>query len=320
MRVIAVFAGVLLLTGCAGTAAETSGSSGNQPVESNVATESPSRTVLKVSETATCHAIIGDDGGIVVKAANFLTDMTEISESTVAEATVIGNALDGAASTASERFEQLLVTMKEPFDDFIDSYEKNVTFEFVAERFKASSSEVVEVCGTLITSPALQAPTPVQSSSALPSVASSTEDAAEVESKEQAQAKKEAEAKAAAEAEAKKKADAEAKAEAEAKAKAEADAGSTSQQNARRLAENYLEYTAFSRKGLINQLKYEGFSVKDATWALDHMSVDWNAQAAAMAKNYIDYTAFSKKSLTEQLIYEGFTPKQAQYGVSKTGL
>ncbi|PQZ92148.1 hypothetical protein CQ018_11525 [Arthrobacter sp. MYb227] len=126
--------------------------------------------------------------------------------------------------------------------------------------------------------------------------------------------------KAAVEAEAKEKAEAEEKLAAEAEAKEELESGTTSQQNARRLAENYLEYSAFPRKSLISQLKYEGFSVKDATWALDHMSVDRNAQAAASAKNYLEYTAFSQKSLTEQLIYEGFTPKQATYGVSKTGL
>lgn len=320
MRVIAVLASVLLLTGCAGAQPNTNDSFSSQPPAPSPSTESSARNSIQVSETATCHAIIGDDGGIVVDAANFLTDMTEINESTVAEAKVIGNSLDGAASTASERFVQLLGTMKEPFEDFVDSYDKQVTFEFVAERFKASSSEVLEVCGTLITSPALQAPTPSESSSAPSAVASSAEAAAaaEAEAKKEAQAKEEAEAKAAAEAEAKKKA--EEKLEAEAEAKEELESGTTSQQNARRLAENYLEYSAFSRKGLISQLKYEGFSVKDATWALDHMSVDWNAQAAASAKNYLEYTAFSKKSLTQQLIYEGFTPKQAAYGVSKTGL
>ncbi|PQZ92147.1 hypothetical protein CQ018_11520 [Arthrobacter sp. MYb227] len=121
-----------------------------------------------------------------MEAANFLTDMTEINESTVAKAKVIGNALDGAASTASERFGQLLGTMKESFDDFVESYDKRVTFEFVAERFKASSSEVLEVCGTLITSPALHAPSPSQSSSSSSSVASSADDdaAAEVEAQE----------------------------------------------------------------------------------------------------------------------------------------
>ncbi len=34
-------------------------------------------------------------------------------------------------------------------------------------------------------------------------------------------------------------------------------------------AESYIEYTAFSRTGLIKQLKYEGFSTKDSTFAVD---------------------------------------------------
>lgn len=337
MRIVSALACTLLLVGCAGT---DSGAKGELNVQSpipTVTTEPTARSPHEISEKSTCHVIIGDDGGAVVKAVSFLTEMTEINESTVAQATTIRNALDGAASTSSVRFQQLLTIMKEPFDDFIDSYDKGVTFEFVAERFKTSTNEVLEVCGTLISSPALEAPTSFPSSTpeALSNDVHSENDAGnETNISTESEARKKAEAdrkaKAAEEVRAKEKAETDAKAkeearlkekaEAEAIAKEEAELGTTSQQNARRLAEDYLDYSAFSRKGLINQLKYEDFSVKDATWALDHMSVDWNAQAVAMAKDYLEYTAFSKKGLTDQLIYEGFTPKQAQYGVSKTGL
>ncbi|WP_329604319.1 Ltp family lipoprotein [Mycolicibacterium fortuitum] len=50
-----------------------------------------------------------------------------------------------------------------------------------------------------------------------------------------------------------------------------------SQRNAVRTAKSYLSYTAFSRKGLIQQLEYEGFSTVDATFAVDSIAVDWNA-------------------------------------------
>lgn len=42
-------------------------------------------------------------------------------------------------------------------------------------------------------------------------------------------------------------------------------ASTVSQRNAVRTAEDYLDYTAFSREGLIQQLEYEGFSTEDAT-------------------------------------------------------
>jgi hypothetical protein len=95
-----------------------------------------------------------------------------------------------------------------------------------------------------------------------------------------------------------------------------------SQQNAVRKAEDYLDYTAFSRSGLINQLvEFEGFSTEEATFAVDHLTVDWNEQAAKKAKDYLDYTAFSRSGLINQLVeFEGFTPAQAQYGVATTGL
>ncbi|MDQ0030150.1 hypothetical protein J2S89_001975 [Arthrobacter bambusae] len=109
------------------------------------------------------------------------------------------------------------------------------------------------------------------------------------------------------------------KAAAEQRAAAAA-AGTASQQNALRTAAQYLNYSAFSRTGLIGQLEYEKYSTEDATWAVDRVTVDWNVQAAKSAKEYLKFTAFSRGGLVDQLIYEGFTPEQAEYGASQTGL
>ncbi|WP_425310552.1 Ltp family lipoprotein [Ammonicoccus fulvus] len=93
-----------------------------------------------------------------------------------------------------------------------------------------------------------------------------------------------------------------------------------SQRQAVRKANDYLDYSAFSRKGLIDQLEYEGFSTADATFAVDNIKVDWNEQAAKKAQDYLDYSAFSRQSLIDQLEYEGFTTKQAEHGVKAVGL
>jgi hypothetical protein len=151
-------------------------------------------------------------------------------------------------------------------------------------------------------------------------------DASAAKSKADADAKAKADAdaaaaKATADAEAKAKADADAAA---AKAKAAADAaakaGTVSQQSAQRKAASYLDFSAFSRSGLIGQLEYNKFSTEDATWAVDHVTVDWNAQAAKKAKSYMEFSSFSHASLVDQLVYNGFTAEQAEYGVSTTGL
>ena len=92
---------------------------------------------------------------------------------------------------------------------------------------------------------------------------------------------------------------------------------SPGQQNALRSAADYLDYTAFSRQGLIDQLKFEDYSEADATWAVDHLTVDWNQQAALMAEDYLDYTSFSRQGLVDQLVFSGFTPAEAEYGVSQ---
>ncbi|SCX56329.1 Host cell surface-exposed lipoprotein [Klenkia marina] len=92
------------------------------------------------------------------------------------------------------------------------------------------------------------------------------------------------------------------------------------QQNAQRKAQDYLSFTAFSRSSLIDQLEYEGFSVEDATFAVDTITVDWNQQAAEKAEEYLSFTSFSRSGLVDQLVFEGFTAEQAEFGVSQTGL
>ncbi|MET3773233.1 MULTISPECIES: Ltp family lipoprotein [Arthrobacter] len=143
---------------------------------------------------------------------------------------------------------------------------------------------------------------------------------AEADAAAKAKADADAAAKAEADAAAKAKAEADAAAKAAAEAEAAAKRGTLSQQNALRAAADYLDYTAFSRTGLIEQLEYEKYSLDDATWAVDRVTVDWNVQAAKAAKQYLEYTSFSRSGLVDQLLYEGYTPEQAEYGVSTTGL
>lgn len=98
------------------------------------------------------------------------------------------------------------------------------------------------------------------------------------------------------------------------------------QKNALKSAENYLSFAPFSRAGLIKQLSSsagDGFSVKDATYAADHVKVDWNEQAAKAAKNYLEISPFSRAGLIKQLSSpagDGFTIEQATYGAKKAGL
>jgi hypothetical protein len=92
------------------------------------------------------------------------------------------------------------------------------------------------------------------------------------------------------------------------------------QQNARESAKSYLSTSAFSRMGLIEQLTFEGYSKKDAAYAVKAISPNWNEQAAKAAKSYLDTSSFSRSGLIEQLVFEGYTRAQAEYGVSKTGL
>lgn len=101
------------------------------------------------------------------------------------------------------------------------------------------------------------------------------------------------------------------------------------QQNAIRSAESYLGFTAFSRKGLIQQLTSEygeGFDLADAEFAVAAIEasggVDWNEQAAKSAQSYLELTSFSRQGLYEQLTSEygeKFTPEQAEYALKAVG-
>jgi hypothetical protein len=97
------------------------------------------------------------------------------------------------------------------------------------------------------------------------------------------------------------------------------------QQNAVRSAREYLNFTAFSRQGLIDQLSSaygSGYSVNDATIAVDSLNVDWNAEAVQSAKDYLKLTGFSCQGLIDQLDspYGGqFTVAQATYGAQQAG-
>lgn len=91
---------------------------------------------------------------------------------------------------------------------------------------------------------------------------------------------------------------------------------SSGERNALEKAHDYLDYSAFSYKGLIEQLEFEGFTKSEATYAVDNCGADWNEQAVKKARQYLDYSSFSRSGLVDQLEFEGFTHSQAEYGVS----
>lgn len=97
------------------------------------------------------------------------------------------------------------------------------------------------------------------------------------------------------------------------------DSTTLGERNALDKAYDYLSFTAFSYKGLIEQLEYEGFSHDEAIYGVDHCGADWNEQAALKAAQYLEYSSFSRSGLIDQLEFEGFTTEQVEYGVAQVG-
>jgi hypothetical protein len=102
--------------------------------------------------------------------------------------------------------------------------------------------------------------------------------------------------------------------------------GTTSQENALRSAQSYIDMQGFSRRGLIKQLSSsygDAYSVADATWAVDHLTVNWNRQAVRAGKSYLDMQGMSRAELIRQLSSnygDQFTKAQATYAASWHGL
>lgn len=97
------------------------------------------------------------------------------------------------------------------------------------------------------------------------------------------------------------------------------------QKNAVRSAQQYISIQGFSRIGLIEQLSSEygdGYSVSDATVAVDSMNIDWNKQAVRSATQYLSILGFSCRGLIEQLSSsygDKYTQNQATYGAKQAG-
>jgi hypothetical protein len=96
-----------------------------------------------------------------------------------------------------------------------------------------------------------------------------------------------------------------------------AQASTAGQRNALSTAQTYLRYSAFSKSGLVGQLRFEHYSRSEARWAVAHVRVSWYRQAVKSAKSYLRYSSFSRQGLVDQLEFEGFTHAQAAYGVRK---
>jgi hypothetical protein len=97
------------------------------------------------------------------------------------------------------------------------------------------------------------------------------------------------------------------------------DEATLGEKNAALKALDYLAYMPFSYSGLVEQLKFEGYTHEEAVYGVDKCGADWNEQAALKAEDYLNYSSFSRTELIAQLEFEGFTRQQAEYGVQAVG-
>lgn len=97
-------------------------------------------------------------------------------------------------------------------------------------------------------------------------------------------------------------------------------AATENQQKALDKANEYVDTLPLSRKGLIKQLEYDGYTTDVATYAADNCNANWNKEAKEMAEQYMDSTTYTYKDMVQQLETEGFTKEQAKFGAKAVGL
>jgi hypothetical protein len=97
------------------------------------------------------------------------------------------------------------------------------------------------------------------------------------------------------------------------------------QRSAKAEAQQYLATSPFSYQGLIDQLDSSagsGYSVNDATVAVNNLTVDYNAEALQAAKQYLQVSPMSCQDLIDQLdstAGDQYTVAQATYGAQQAG-
>lgn len=93
----------------------------------------------------------------------------------------------------------------------------------------------------------------------------------------------------------------------------------TGMKNAVKKAKSYIKISGFSRKDLISQLEYNGFTEVESIYGADNCGADWNNECLEKAQSYIKISGFSRQDLINQLAYNGFTDSEILYGVDNCG-
>lgn len=140
MKIYALFAltGLFLIAGCGAPA-----TSDAQPSSSDIS----KRSTLTVSRAATCQTLMGSDGGLISDSGRFLTDLSDLSESSAKEAADLAGALEGVAETSGDEIRGLLTIMQEPLKDLVDAHSGGTDFTLKPGRFKAAANEIIVLCG-----------------------------------------------------------------------------------------------------------------------------------------------------------------------------
>ena len=92
-------------------------------------------------------------------------------------------------------------------------------------------------------------------------------------------------------------------------------------------AKSYLDFSGFSRIGLISQLTSEygsQYTEEEAVSAVEYLEekglVDWKQEAVESAQSYLNFSSFSRSELYDQLTSkygENFTAEEAEYALSQ---
>ena len=80
-------------------------------------------------------------------------------------------------------------------------------------------------------------------------------------------------------------------------------------------AQQYIDFSGFSEKGLRSQLKFEKFPSKAIDYAMKNVDADYNAEAVETAESYLDMGGMSKAGLRSQLAFEGYSKAQINHAM-----
>lgn len=142
-----------------------------EAADTSATEESTAKVIPAVSLSTTCNGMLLPDGGLVVEASLFLTNVEELDVASVDTASKLYTRLGVQAELADDSLAASIEGMQRPFQQFIQAAEANESWTLDAENYKRDANKVNDICAEYIGDEPVSTPDPKPTTAEAPSKA-----------------------------------------------------------------------------------------------------------------------------------------------------